>query len=683
MRTPPALRTLLPTLLLALAAGGPAAAQEPQPPADDDALKALIADTGTTDDHDGADLVTVFKRTHVDVEDSGLGHIRNHEVIKCLTEAGAGQLARLRFDFDPASNYVELKRLRVIRADGTLEELPLDSGVDLPQPQSAIYWGAQMMLVPIPRLGIGDAVEIETYMKGFLIAYLGDEGDGVHIPEGGWGGPGPEGDERYIPPMRGHFYDVVYFQDRHPVMLRHYTVVTPRDKPVQFEVYNGEVQSYVTYDDEHLSYSFWKSDLAPFHEEPHAVDFPDVQPKVVLATLQDWPSKSRWFFQVNEGQFEADDAIRAKVTEITGGMRTDEEKIAAIVHWAADEIRYSGISMGHGEGYILHPGTQIFADRSGVCKDKAGMAITMLRAAGYTVYPAMTMAGSRVERIPADQFNHCVVALKKDDGEFLMLDPTWVTYSPEEWSSAEGEQHYVIGDPEGVELMKTPAFDPADNLLRVEARSELAEDGSLSGAVAFSGEGYAEQRLRREMVHYSKAVDRQGWFEAAVGQVDPGARVAKVDVTYPQVQDITTPVDYEVSYRIADYAMVGDDALYFAPPTATHLVQVGRIAPYLDAADLPERTQDLLLWAPRMRTATETITLPRGYEVVRLPEDREIDGPIASLKTHTEVQGRKLVYTFELIVKRRQIPVDQYDNFREVVQEALALPDDLIVLERR
>ena len=39
--------------------------------------------------------------------------------------------------------------------------------------------------------------------------------------------------------------------------------------------------------------------------------------------------------------------------------------IAATVQWSADEIRDSGISMGQGEGYTLHPGPMIFEDRSG------------------------------------------------------------------------------------------------------------------------------------------------------------------------------------------------------------------------------------------------------------------------------------------------------------------------------
>ena len=42
--------------------------------------------------------------------------------------------------------------------------------------------------------------------------------------------------------------------------------------------------------------------------------------------------------------------------------------------------------------------------------------ISMLRMAGFEAYPAMTMAGSRVESIPADHFNHSVAVVKLSYG---------------------------------------------------------------------------------------------------------------------------------------------------------------------------------------------------------------------------------------------------------------------------
>ena len=148
---PTSLLGLLGALLLLLSVAPVAMAQEPVAPADDDALRALIDAAGDQDANEGADVVTVLERTDVTVEDSGLSHIRSWEVIKCLSEAGAAQLARLRLDFDPASNVVVVEGLRVLRADGTVQELDT-AGVDLPQPQWAIYWGAQMKLLSVPRL---------------------------------------------------------------------------------------------------------------------------------------------------------------------------------------------------------------------------------------------------------------------------------------------------------------------------------------------------------------------------------------------------------------------------------------------------------------------------------------------------------------------------------------------------
>lgn len=79
--------------------------------------------------------------------------------------------------------------------------------------------------------------------------------------------------------------------------------------------------------------------------------------------------------------------------------------------------------MGKGEGFTLHNLKMNYTDRCGVCKDIAGTLIAFLRMAGFEAFPAMTMAGSRVETIPADHFNHCVAVVKLSDGTMMPLDP--------------------------------------------------------------------------------------------------------------------------------------------------------------------------------------------------------------------------------------------------------------------
>ncbi|MBN2492301.1 MAG: DUF3857 domain-containing protein [Planctomycetes bacterium] len=669
-------------LLLFVLVGLGAVAQEPQDPASDAELRALIAAAGDARQHPGAGAVIVLDRTGVRVEPSGLAHFERRFVAKVLTEAGALAYARLRFDYDPMSNTVEVRSVRLLRAGGTVEDIALTTLVDLPQPQRGIYWGPRMKLVALGRLKPGDAVEYRVYTKGFMIAYLG---------------PDEDDDERYIPPMRGHYYDVVAFAAREPTHRKHYTVETPRAMALQFEVYNGPVHSRVTVSEKASVHAFWLERVPAFKPEPRAPSLHDQVPKVVMATVLDWPTKSRWFHEVNEPQFAADAAIEAKVAELLEGKEDDRDRIAALVHWCANEIRYSGVNMGKGEGYTVHPSTMTFRDRCGVCKDKAGIAVTLLRVAGYTAYPALTMAGERVERIPADQFNHCVLALRMDDkvkvkpdptlgyftrnGRYWLLDPTWVVYSPELWSSAESEQHVVIGSPEGEELEITPLYPAEHSRVRIEGAATLKPQGEVEGAFTVTGTAYAEQRLRRWLAGTS-ALDWRARFEEWVGHLAPDAELLDFAADYAALRDVTTPIRYTVQYRLPGYWLAAGNEIRFAAPLSHHPPRETGLAPYWGMASRASRTQPLFLWSNRQVELSERIAVPAGYRVKHLPRPIVLDRPAASLRAEWRQEGDGLVFEATVQSRLRTVPAADYPGFKQVIDEVAALAAREIVLER-
>ena len=104
------------------------------------------------------------------------------------------------------------------------------------------------------------------------------------------------------------------------------------------------------------------------------VDLFDAAPKLMMSSTPRWEDKSVWFNKVNEdyGSFTAIPEAQRKVDELIKGKKTEMEKIAVLTHWVADNIRYSGISMGKGEGFTLHNLKMNYTDRCGVCKDIAG-----------------------------------------------------------------------------------------------------------------------------------------------------------------------------------------------------------------------------------------------------------------------------------------------------------------------
>ncbi len=590
-----------------------------------------------------ADVGVVFDSTNVRVENTGLSHVVNHRLLKALTWDGARRFTGLRFDYDPASNVLEPRKVVVHRVDGKVEPVDLSLIQDHPQPQSMIYWGARMKVLPIPRLNVGDAIEMETYKKGFQIAYLDEMTQ--------------EDEERYIPPMRGHFYDVITFQEDDPMREKVYTMYISRNLPAQFEVYNGEVFSAMTFEDTLLVYKFWKRDVPAFKHEPRQPSATDIVPKVVLATAKDWPEKSRWFFQVNEPVFAVDDDVRRTARQIVRGLKTEDEQIAAVLHWTAQQIRYSGITMGKGEGYTLHPGIMTLHDRCGVCKDIAGMSITLLRALDFTVYPAMTMAGARVELIPADQFNHCVVAIKRQDGSYTMIDPTWMPYAMGVWSPAEGEQHYVIGSPEGEERMAIRSYSAEENLTTVDLKGTLNENGDLEGTITVQALAYGDTRLRRTIA-YTPAQNRERMFASWLANMASNAEL--ISAKYGVLDDLSEPLVLEIRFRAPNYALKADGFMLYSPAA----VKVAQAAPrpFQLVPDLKseERETLLMVWNPRQVIIREDITLPNGYAFKEAPDKVEVGNEIASCAVEADLQKGVLSSKVDYIIAERTIPPENY-----------------------
>ncbi len=148
-------------IVLALAATAPA----------DDLRGRLVA---VTSEKYASDTVVVLSDTEVTVQPSGIGVTRTREVVKVLREGGVRGQAVRRFEFDPTTNRICIEALRVHRANGDVVEVPLSAAVVQPVPQWGIFWASDQVLIDLPRVNPGDAVESVYTKTGFNVAYLAD-----------------------------------------------------------------------------------------------------------------------------------------------------------------------------------------------------------------------------------------------------------------------------------------------------------------------------------------------------------------------------------------------------------------------------------------------------------------------------------------------------------------------------
>ena len=622
----------------------------------------LIKNSGCSKDYPGSNLLIIFDSTDVDVQPSGLSYVKTHTLYKILTTDGAKNMNVIKYGYDPLSAYVDITGITIYRKDGTIEEVDVSESYDYPAPARMIYWGAREKMVEVGRLEPGDAIEVYLFKKGYTYALLYEEED-----------------EKYIPPMRGHYYDIVPFWSSDPLLLKYYSVSVPDDKLIQYQFYNGEAESSAIPQGDRMRYTFIKKDIMPIKTEPRMVAMSDIAPKLLISTSPDWEAKSLWFYGVNEdyGSFESTPEIDKKVDEILANAKDEMDSISLLTHWVADEIRYSGISMGPGEGYTLHSGDMNFTDRCGVCKDKAGMLITMLRAAGFESYPAMTMAGSRIDYIPADQFNHSVTIVKLKNGEYELLDPTWVPFLRELWSSAEQQQNYLMGVPEGADLMITPVSAPENHFFRLTGNSEIKDNGTLVGEFVLEAEGQTDASIRRMFTSNYKT-EWENSVERELLSIAPQAVIKSMEFGEPYKYQ-ENHINIKISYEIPNYAVVTDEEIIFTPLVAANLFKRGMAHMYFGLS--PEKRKFAFRdRCSRLVELNETVSLPASGEILNEGMQETVGDETASFEGSIEITGETLVLNEKANFSKRIYEPEDWPPFRDAVRAQRKFAETPIII---
>jgi hypothetical protein len=658
-----------------------------------------LAKAGTAADHPGADYVLALDQSISRVTDTGITYVDLYQVYKILTEDGVRQKSALDWGYDPRSSFVEVAEVNVVR-DGKRIPVPVSEVKDLPAPQAAIYWSDRIKVLQLPRLRIGDGIEVIAMRKGYNYALLG--ADGSPAPGTIGAAPTPAAptpaatdpprvlgamdriksadDDRYIPPMRGEYFDIVLMQADVPIVEKRYTLVLPKGKRLISREFNGPIYTSTAYSADSTEYTWWTEKVPAMPHEPRQPDASDVVPKVVMTTAASWEAKSQWFFDVNKNQFEVTEDIRRHVDGVLAAAgltrRSDPMKIAtALNHWVAQNIRYSGQTMGQGEGFTLHPSQPLFEYRSGVCKDIASMSITLLRAAGLDTYPAMTMAGSRIEDLPADQFNHCVVAWERSPGDFVMIDPTWVPFNNDIWSKLETEQQYLIGHPRGVDLQEIRYSPPAESPLTVTDDAELRTDGTLVGTLRLEAGGAVDSRLRRTLAGSRK----RSLGELVAETLAPmGAAVRVTQVTHRVLDDFTGDMWLTVAYEIPGFALRVGSALEFSPPVVRAVKDHPNFFRAGSEKWAEKRQTDVFLYYTQLLELNEKIRLPAGYRLAEPPKIEPVDETYAAFEGKVQQAGGALDLRARAEVRRRQIPPAGYAGFKKAL-DALDSYADLVL----
>lgn len=95
--------------------------------------------------------------------------------------------------------------------------------------------------------------------------------------------------------------------------------------------------------------------------------------------------------------------------------------------------------------------------------------------------------------------------------------------------------------------------------------------------------------------------------------------------------------------------------------------------------DDDERQFGMKLRATRLLRYKETLKLPRGWNVIHLPEPVAIDSPAVSLTFEAAAGDGMLTYEFELALKKHIVPPEDYPEFKKALDAVRMLSEEWFV----
>jgi len=381
-----------------------------------------------------------------------------------------------------------------------------------------------------------------------------------------------------------------------------------------------------------------------------------------------WAALGKWYTGLTAGRRDPTPEITAKTQQLISGKSDFDSKLRAIAEFVQSDVRYVAIEIGIG-GYQPHSAGEIFRYRYGDCKDKATLLSTMLRVAGIGSNYVLihTDRGFVNPDVPSVWFNHAILAVEIPDNlddpkyaaaltskggkRYIIFDPT-DEYTPVGSLRSELQNTYaLLVTDAGGEIIRTSLQDPGVNKIARLGRFVLSPDGTLSGEVDEdrSGDFAMEER---EHLHYTDQREQTNDFERWLGRSLQGFTLEGVIFTNTEQRDKDLMLKYKFAAQQYGQArgplmlvrprVLGDESSFVEHKPRHYPVELRRTA---------------------RRTDTFEIEIPKEYQVDDIPNPVKVDMGFASYESKTELEGSKLRYSREYVVRDLSVPAEKFKDW--------------------
>ncbi len=347
------------------------------------------------------------------------------------------------------------------------------------------------------------------------------------------------------------------------------------------------------------------------------------EPKVIYSTNRDWHSISKWYEELSSVKAKPTPDIKRLVDSLCAGANTNDEKAQRIHRWLTHTINYSFVPFRQSD-WVPQAADEVAASRIGDCKDMATLGACMFRLAGMIAQTVLVNTELHYfpgcESIGPD-FDHCIMAYKKDDGRRIFVDftdqdaPLGTLPIPDQGAVA-----LLVGDG-GDSLICLP-FDSSDRRTTERRTSiDIKADESMSVAIYGLRTGVSAAGIRSDYRFHS--IDEQRDMMTRTLS-DDYSSVILDSLIFPDLDTVNDSLRYRYNFRVKN-GIANSGGLAVATVRWPDGLEANMF-PTEEKRSLPID----LIYSPysiSRNIDTTRITFPKNWKPARLPKDVEYSSP--------------------------------------------------------
>ena len=579
-----------------------------------------------------------YQKSSYHFENDGTGWREVVSRIRVQSDAAVQALGQLVVGYSAGIENVEIKYVRVRKADGTVIAANDSAVQDLTAPiarENPVYTDYRQKHITVPGLRPGEVLEYDFLTK-------------------------------MVQPLApGQFWMEHDFMRRGIVLDEELELDVPKDRVIKLKTGAGFDPKESVQGDRKI-YS-WKTSYTKRDDDDE--DKKDTKkqknprlnvPAVQMTTFSSWEEMGRWYSPLVQSRIVVTPELKARADELTKSAATDIDKIHILYDYVARNWRYVSLSFGLGR-YQPHAAAEVFANQYGDCKDKHTLLAGLLKAEGFNASTVLINSSRKIDPdVPSpSQFDHVITMLPFAGKQIWMDTTTEIAPFQLIMYQLRKKQALVVPVSGTPGLMETPADSPVPNEQLTEVEGKISELGKLTAKVKITFNGDAELPLRAAF----RQTPQMQWK-------DLGKAIAYIQGLRGDAKDVTAddPAKSMGPYHVS-YTVEVPNFLEWSKRNSQLVLPMTPLR-LPESTDADETAPDAFeLGAPGKVTYRLKVELPPGFSA-RAPLPFSMSRDYADYKATYSLEGNTFTAERSANLRWREMPTGRlrdYAAFRRAV----------------